>query len=297
MLFAVIAMAVGLALCGALVYRSGRGVGDWLALVRAVDLRWAGIALAGMAVNLVLAAQKWRRVEGCLAGKAPELRYAVGVTAIGWGLGQFLPVPVAAAMVRGLANRVASRSARHGALASAWEQLFDLAAAILLAAPATAALMHCRASGVVAGLAVAILIGEVGAVWIPRVLGRVTRIEAELISPSLCRFLWRLSLLRTAVLMVVTVVIAQAMRAGIPHYLIAEAVPPVIVAGVLSFVPAGIGVNEVSFVGLLGMAGVAASIATGFALVNRMLQLAIALLLALGGVVMVGLAASSRNDP
>lgn len=296
-LCAVVAMAVGLALCGALVYRSGLRLGDWLAVLRGVDLRWAGIALGGMAVNLVLAAQKWRRVEACLAGNAPGLHYAVGITAIGWGLGQFLPVPVAAAMVRGLGNRAASRSARHGALASAWEQLFDLAAALLLAAPAVAALMHCSASAVTAGLAIAILIGEAGAVGIPRLLGRLTRMEAKLSSPSLCRFLWRVSLIRTAVLMVVTVVIAQAMRAEIPHYSIAEAVPPVIVAGVLSFVPAGIGVNEVSFVGLLGVAGVAAPVATGFALVNRLVQLAIALLLALGGTAMVGLAASSRNNP
>jgi len=296
-LCAVVAMAVGLGLCGALVYRNGRGLGDWLAVLRGVDLRWAGIALAGMAVNLVLAAQKWRRVEACLAGNAPRFRYAVGVTAIGWGLGQFLPVPIAAAVVRGFANRVASRSARHGAIASAWEQLFDLAAAVLLAGPAIAAMLHGSTSGVFAGWVVAILVGEIGAVWIPRLLGHWTRIEATLSSPSLCRFLWRVSLVRTAILMAVTVVIGQAMGAEIPHYLIAEAVPPVIVAGVLSFVPAGIGVNEVSFVGLLGMAGVAASIATGFALVNRVLQLAIALLLALGGVVIVGLAARSRNDP
>ena len=283
----VTAMALGLALCAAIIHHSGQGVVHWLGALRELDPRWAMVVLAGMAVNLVLAAKKWQRVEACLASFPPSSNYAVSITAIGWGVGQFLPVPVAAAAVRGLGNRLCSRSGRHGMLASVWEQLFDLAAAVLLTVPALIALMHGSLAVVVAVTTLAIVFGELAAVRIPGLLIRVARMNLALGAPSLCRFLWRLSLLRTIILMAVTVVVARAMAAEIRPELIAASVPPVILAGVLSCVPAGIGVNELSFVSLLGLAGVGSPAATAFALVNRGLQLIIALVLALAGAVAI----------
>jgi hypothetical protein len=277
------AMVFGLALCGLLVHWSGQGIGHWFSLVRGVELPWAGVALAGMAVNLMLAAQKWRRVEACLSGTSPSYRYAVGVTAIGQGLGQFLPTPIASVIARGLGNRASKRSGRHGAFASAWEQLFDLGAAALLTGPALVALARGSEAALFVGLVAAAVVGESGAVVLPRLVVRLARMEPVLATPALCRLLWRLSFVRVGVLMLVTIAIGQAMKAPITPWQIAAAVPPVILAAVLSFVPAGLGVNELSFVGLFGMAGVALPLSTAFALVNRVVQVLIAALLGLAG--------------
>lgn len=277
------ATALGLGLCELLLHWSGTDRNHWLGLIRDANWWLAGAALMGMAVNLLLAALKWRRVEGCLAGTMPSYAHAVAMTAIGTGVGQLLPTPVASVIVRGLGNRVSQRSGRHGALASAWEQLFDLGAAALLTAPAIVALARNRVSDFAIGFALALLTGEIGAVAVPKLLVSLFRLDKSLCNAALCRMLWRLSLLRTVILILVTVVIAASVHSGIRSWWVAAAVPPVMLAAVLSFLPAGIGANELSFVGLLGLAGVAAPVSTAFALANRVIQVLIALVLAGAG--------------
>jgi hypothetical protein len=294
-LFGCATTVLGLGLCVLLLHWSGADSRHWLDLARKADLGLTAVALAGMAVNVLLAAQKWCRVEACLAGTPPPYAHAVAMTAIGGGVGQFLPTPVANVIVRGVGNRAFQRSGRHGALASAWEQLFDLAAAALLTGPAIVALARGRVSDFVIGCALAMIVGEVGAIVVPKCLVSLTRVDKSLANVSLCRLLWRLSLLRTVILISVTVVLGLAVHSGISSWLIAAAVPPVIIAAVLSFLPAGIGVNEFSFAGLLGLTGVTLPVSTAFALANRVLQVLIALILAGAGVAIVVLRARNAR--
>jgi Lysylphosphatidylglycerol synthase TM region len=292
-LFGCATTVLGVGLCVLLLHWSGADSHHWLDLARKADLGLTAVALAGMTVNVLLAAKKWCRVEACLAGTPPSYVHAVAMTAIGMGVGQFFPTSIANVIVRGVGNRASRRSGRHGALASAWEQLFDLAAAALLTGPAIVALARGRVSDFLIGFGLAMIVGEVGAIVVPKCLVSLTRLDKSLASASLCRLLWRLSLVRTVILISVTVVLGLAVHSGISSWWIAAAVPPVIIAAVLSFLPAGIGVNEFSFAGLLGLTGVALPVSAAFALANRVLQVLIAVILAGAGVAIVTLC--SRN--
>lgn len=276
-------IVVGLATCAAVLHFSGHGVGYFMSALRRVNLRLALVAALGMAVSTMLGARKWQRVEACLSDSSHTFVHACAATAIGMGVGQLLPTSVSSALVRGLGNRVMKRSGRHGALASAWEQLFDLAAAALLAGPCVAVLLLGHARYAVAGFAVALVVGEVCCAPVARWIVRLARMNANLASARLARFLWRVSLMRVLVLMGVTVTIGQAFALHIHPWELAAAVPAVQLASVLSFIPAGLGVNELTFVGLLGSAGTPVSLAAAFALLNRTLQTCIAVGLAICG--------------
>lgn len=278
-----IGIGVGIVTCVAVLHFSGHGLGYYVTALRRVNLRLALVAGLGMAVSSMLGARKWQRVEACLSESSHTFLHACAATVIGMGLGQLLPTSVSSALVRGLGNRVMKRSGRHGALASAWEQLFDLAAAGLLAGPCVAALVFGRARIAVVALAVALIAGEACCVPVARWVVRLARMNANLAAPRLTRFLWRMSLMRVLILMGVTVVIGQAFALIIPAWQLAAAVPAVQLASVLSFIPAGLGVNELTFVGLLGAAGTPVPVAAAFALLNRTLQTCIAAALAICG--------------
>lgn len=282
-----IGIAAGLAMCVALLRLSGHAVDYWIAALRRVNPPLALAAGLAMAVNYMLAAKKWQRVEACLSGSSHTFVHAWAATAIGMGVGQLLPTVVSSALVRGLGNRVARRSGRHGAIASGWEQLFDLAAAGLLAGPCIAALLLGHIRLAVIASAVALIAGELWCVGAARLMVRLARLNANLATPRLSKFLWRVSVLRIAILMAVTAVISRAFALNIPPWELATAVPAVVLASVLSFIPAGLGVNELTFVGLLGSAGTPVPVAAAFALLNRTLQVCIAAVLAICGCALV----------
>ena len=288
LVFGVVGTAFGLGMWAVLLRWSGYGVHHWISALRRVESSLALVALLGMALNAMLAAIKWRRVEASLSGSPPSLVLAFAATAVGGGVGQLVPTPISSAIVRGLGNRAARRSARHGIVASAWEQLFDLAAAALLAGPGIAAILHARPEWVAIGTVGAVIAGEIGSAVARRAPVRAVVRDTRLTEPSLCRFLWRVSLARMAVLMVVTAVIGRAFGLNIESWMILAAVPPVVLAAALSFIPAGVGINELTFVGLFGLAGIALPVATAFAVLNRALQICIALILALCGCALMG---------
>jgi len=103
--------------------------------------------------------------------------------------------------------------------------------------------------------------------------------------------------MRVLVLMGVTVAIGQAFALNIHPWELADAVPAVQLASVLSFIPAGLGVNELTFVGLLGAAGTAVSTAAAFALLNRTLQACIAAALAICGCALLDWRPSAEPPP
>ena len=276
-------IAVGLAMCVALLRLSGHGVDYWMAALRRVNPPLALAAGLGMAMNYMLAAKKWQRVEACLSGSTHTFVQACAATAIGAGVGQLLPTAVSSALVRGLGNRAVRRSGRHGAIASGWEQLFDLAAAGLLAGPCVGALLLGHIGLAVVASAVALLAGDLCCVGAARMIVRLARMNTSLAAPGLSKFLWRVSVMRLVILMAVTVLIGRAFALNILPWELATAVPAVVLASVLSFIPAGLGINELTFVGLLGSAGTPVSMAAAFALLNRTLQVCIAAVLAICG--------------
>jgi len=282
-----IGIAIGLALCVALLHLSGHGAGYVMAALRRVNPGLAVAAGLAMALNYMLAAKKWQRVEASLSGSPHAFIHACAATAIGMGVGQLLPTVVSSALARGLGNRAVRRSGRHGAIASGWEQLFDLAVAGLLVGPCIAALVLGHIRLAMGATAAALLAGELCCVRVGRLMGRLARLNANLATPRLCKFLWRVSVVRIVVLMVVTVMISRAFALNIPPWELAAAVPAVMLASVLSFIPAGLGVNELTFVGLLGSAGTPVPIAAAFALLNRTLQVCIACVLAVCGCALV----------
>jgi uncharacterized membrane protein YbhN (UPF0104 family) len=282
-----IGIAIGLALCVVLLHLSGHGVDYVTAALRRVNPGLAVTAGLAMAVNYMLAAKKWQRVEASLSGSPHTFVHACAATAIGMGVGQVLPTVVSSALVRGLGNRAVRRSGRHGAIASGWEQLFDLAVAGLLVGPCIVALVLGHIRLAVAASAAALLAGELCCVGAARLLVRLARLNADLATPRLSKFLWRVSVMRIGVLMAVTVMIGRAFALNIPPWQLATAVPAVVLASVLSFIPAGLGVNELTFVGLLGSAGTPVPIAAAFALLNRTLQVCIAAVLAICGCALV----------
>jgi uncharacterized membrane protein YbhN (UPF0104 family) len=259
-----------------------------MAALRRVNPGLAVAAGLAMAMNYMLAAKKWQRVEASLSGSPHTFVHACAATAIGMGVGQLLPTVVSSALVRGLGNRAVSRSGRYGAIASGWEQLFDLAVAGLLVGPCIAALVLGLFRLAVATSVAALLAGELCCVGAARLTVRLARLNANLAMPHLSKFLWRVSVVRIVVLMAVTVMISRAFALNIPPWELATAVPAVMLASVLSFIPAGLGVNELTFVGLLGSAGTPVPIAAAFALLNRTLQVCIAAVLAICGCALVG---------
>lgn len=287
LLLSALGIGVGLAMCVVLLRLSGHGAEYLMAAVRRVSSPLALAAGLGMAVNYMLAAKKWQRVEACLSGSSHTLVHAWAATAIGAGVGQLLPTVVSNALVRGLGNRVARRSGRHGAIASGWEQLFDLAAAVILAGPCIAALLLRHPGLALIAAALALMVGELCCVRASQLIVRLARLNMSLATPRLSRFLWRMSVVRIVVLMAVTVVISRAFALNILPWELAAAVPAVMSASVLSFIPAGLGVNELTFVGLLGSAGTPVPIAAAFALLNRTLQVCIAAVLAICGCALV----------
>lgn len=280
-------ITVGLSMCVVLLRLSGNGAEYLMAAVRRMNSPLAVAAGLGMALNYTLAAKKWQRVEACLSGSSHTFVQAWAATAIGTGVGQLLPTVVSNALIRGLGNRVARRSGRHGAIASGWEQLFDLAAAVILAGPCIAALLLNHMGLALIAAAVALVAGELSCVRASQLIVRLAKLDTNLATPRLSSFLWRMSVVRIIILMAVTVVISRAFALNIRPWELAAAVPAVVLASVLSFIPAGLGVNELTFVGLLGSAGTPVSLAAAFALLNRTLQVCIAAALAICGCALV----------
>lgn len=257
----------------------------------AVSLRPAPVLLIIVATvaHVALAGEKWRLVEARFAGVAPERRDAVLYSAIGTALGQFLPPPLANAAIRGAGNRFArGGGARRGALTSVWEQLFDLGVCAVMCAPAALGLVLLSprmflVSAAVAAVAADVLVGPVVA-W----GAKVARLPTQLHDRRLAQQLYRLSLARFAILVLITLSVVWAIGSSIEPLQLASIIAPVAVGSMVSCLPAGLGVNEWSFVALLAYGGVPFAVAALFAIANRLLVGSAALLVGLGAALAFG---------
>jgi uncharacterized membrane protein YbhN (UPF0104 family) len=75
---------------------------------------------------------------------------------------------------------------------------------------------------------------------------------------------------------------ASGLPIGLPSLTIA--LPLVVLATAIPLTPAGLGVNEWTFVGVLSLLGAAAAVATQWALVNRILVFAVSVAIGVAGI-------------
>ncbi|HEY3798517.1 MAG TPA: lysylphosphatidylglycerol synthase domain-containing protein [Caulobacteraceae bacterium] len=266
-------IVVGAGLLWLFLRLTGIDAADLSRAVRALRPLPLVVILASTVLSTAAGSEKWRLVEGRLAHAAPTRRYAFGLTAVGAALGMFMPAPVASALVRGGgAHLLTGAGGRRGAFSSAWEQLFDIGVIALAAIPALVALQ-------LGDFRVFLFGAPVLAVLCDRLVGVATRIARRvlpaaagpLLDPALTLKLYRLSLVKFVALVGMTLGVAAAIQSTIPPLTLAAAIPPVAIAGTLSFVPAGLGVNEWTFVVILGLSGIAAHTVATFAVMNRLL--------------------------
>lgn len=252
------------------------------------------VILAATVLSTAAGAEKWRLVEGHLSGRHPTRRHAFGLSALGSALGQFLPAPIASALVRGGGTRLLTGGGgRRGAFSSAWEQLFDIGVIGIVAVPALIALR-------LGDFRIFLFGAPILAAVADRLIGMSTRLAhrvlprmaGPLLDPSLSLKLYRLSLIKFLALIGMTLGVAAAIGSTIPPLPLAAAIPPVAIAGTLSFVPAGLGVNEWSFVFILGLSGIAQHTVATFALMNRLLVGSLSIALGLGSAILVRRAAT-----
>lgn len=283
-LFAGVALGLGIALLWRFVATSGVSVDALLgrlARLRALPLL---IIVAATGGNIIAGAEKWRLVEARLTGVAPIRAHALALSAIGAGLGQLIPAPLASALVRGAGNRIKhAAGARSGAFSSIWEQTFDLGMFALLLPVALAALGSRRWEVFILGAPLTAALTDRLIRPCATLAGRLLPRADKLFDPTLCLALYRLSVVRFATLSAITLSVAAAIDSTVPLAAIAAAIPPVGLAATASLVPAGLGVNEWSFTFILGFVGVAGAQAGLFVLMNRIVAGSIAVIFGAGG--------------
>lgn len=260
-------------------------VEDVAALAMRAD-PFACLALVGAtSLHILLSAEKWRLVETVLANSAPARSSAFAYSAIGTAFGQFLPIQLANAASRGLGNRFhAHRNGARGAMASLWEQMFDLWVVLVLAAPAAVTLAYRQPSFMALALPASLLGGlalrpaafHLGAIAERGSSGRIERFAAQiagtgLLDGALMMRLYLLSLLRLAILWLMAVLVTVATSVPVQALDLAAALPFAVLASVLSMLPAGLGANELSFTAVLAHLGTPLHDAASWALVNRLL--------------------------
>jgi uncharacterized membrane protein YbhN (UPF0104 family) len=263
-------------------------------------------------LHILLAGEKWRLVQERIApGAELSRRLCFCFTAIGTAAGQFLPMQVATALTRSFGTHVVTGTgAVRGALATVFEQMFDVSVVALCGIASG----YCLWSGDLgwwsAGAAAAVtsgfmLVGPVLATaaaatkWLVTAhsivgdrIGRFGRTLAEsgLFEQQLTRRLFALSVFRFVVLWLMAIATTHAVGLNISSLQLAAALPLVVLATTLAVTPGGIGVNEWTFAAALAGMGVDFETATQCALVNRVLVAAAALTIGVAGVIAAQLA-------
>lgn len=282
---------------------SGISGAELTRLLGRADYRWIAVLLAATAANVFLAGEKWRLVEGAIAGTPPRRRHAFAYSAIGTAAGQILPIQLANAAARALGNRYhRGQSAPRGALTSVWEQCFDLLVMILLAVPAAAALAWADPRLFFALAPVTLLIGglllKTALSTIRRMsqlpmIGRARRlltavVDAGLADTALAVRLYAISICRAVGLWVMACAVGAAIASPVSAVSLAVCLPFVVLASVLSMLPAGIGANEWSYTAVLVLLGTPLSAAAAWTIVNRLLVAEVSLLIGAAALVLLG---------
>lgn len=250
---------------------------------------------------------RWRSIDAVLrhpSDAVPSGVTAYFVTSTGMALGLILPVQLGMTAARTIGTRAYGRTLKRGTGGTVFEQSFDLLIVVILAG-ASAITWFLHGGGwmwlacAVPLLALALLVVKPSVrfvqliarrvpdltalpkpAWLPRrpyrwlvrILRGLSDIQhSGLLSVRLARRLLALSILRFSVVVLMGAQTARAIAARIPLWHMAAMVPFGTVANLLGITPGGIGVNELTSATVLSMFGTPLSLASQWALANRVL--------------------------
>ncbi len=263
---------------------------------------------------IYLSTEKWRSVDAALrhtSDPVPSRLAAFGFTSTGMALGLVLPIQLGMATARTFGTHFYGSALKRGTAGTLLEQSFDLLNVLLLAVASAATwflgggglMWLLSAAGMIAlaFLAVAPLIRLARwlAAHLENALARRIRsrknmqeffalLQSGILSENLTRRLMLLSAIRFAVVVLMAGETAAAVGAAIPLWHLAAAVPFVYLATVIAATPGGIGVNEMTYAGILKMFGTPFSIAAPWTLANRVLGMASCFLVAAVAAILMG---------
>lgn len=307
LLFGLVSFALSLLVIFPLLGLAKVNLGRTLHLLASVSLLWFAALVGLTLVNAFLAAEKWR-VANVIAGPGPpSLWVSFSLTAVGVGLGQVLPVPVATA----LARAVGARALGHGTMLRAgattlFEQIFDVIVLGCIALVSFATLV--LGGGPILWVALVLIVlfscwlaagrgTQSLAVAVKGILRRLpprlrsARLGAALdalgcADRRLVRLLLLFSVLRFVTLVALSAVITAAVGLHISLWQLAAALPFAVIAVALAATPAGLGVNEWAMSAALFAFGTTMHTAVQWVVLSRILStVASAAVGAIGGAI------------
>jgi uncharacterized membrane protein YbhN (UPF0104 family) len=285
----------------------------WHEIERARPSALVGLVMLNVLL-VYLSTEKWRSVDAALrhtADPVPSRIASFGFTSAGMALGQVLPIQLGMAAARTFGTHFYGSPLKRGTAGTLLEQSFDLLNVLLLAVASAATwflggggvmwLFSAAAVVALALLAVAPLIrlAQWLALQLAKVLSRWRNLGGNLqgffdllqsgvLSERLTRRLMILSAVRFVVVVLMAGETAAAVGAPIPLWHIAAAVPFVYLATAIAATPGGIGVNEMTYAGILKMYGTPFSVAAPWVLANRVLGVASCFLVAGFAAILMG---------
>jgi hypothetical protein len=280
--------------------------GDFAALLG--RLHWWPIPLIAvlLAAHVGLAAWRWSLIELGMGGERPPFLQAFIVGAAAMGLGSLLPPPLVYVAARGLANRVNRQSGARGLLSGSLDQLSDLFAVGLFAAPAAVALLYRSLPIYLIGAAIALTAGALSMSHLskirvsPKLAGRLPKFLQVSLPQDLhtLRTIYLISVLRAINLTLISLAVAATCDAGSVEAIMI-AVPLATLAISAAMLPGGIGVTEWSFSSVFYAFAMPPDAVVSFLLANRALLTALSLAqaaVAFAGGAMLFAGRESRRD-
>jgi glycosyltransferase 2 family protein len=235
------------------------------------------LLVAAMSGIVWCSAEKWRLVVArtVCQGAAPILPPGTyfASTALGMLAGHMLPPFVGAAAARGAAMKLLRRGTIvQTAGTTAFEQMFDgMPASFCAGATLISIVLHVSREGWMLATAMGWCVAAVPTVFAARRIARGVAWPG-LSQPALIRRLMLLSLCRYAALIASAYATASAADLPVSLWQVAAVVPLAMLSVLVSFAPAGLGVNEWTFASALTALGVPFATAAEFALLNRVLN-------------------------
>jgi hypothetical protein len=259
------------------------------------------------ALLVYLSTEKWRTVDAALRSPADSVPSRIAsffVSSTGMALGLILPVQLGMTAARTIGTHTHGRALRRGTGGTLVEQGFDLLVVLFFTAASMATWLS-RGNGITWVVSSAIAIGAALLLVEPAIRmmnwlacyastnlshqsatesrsqmrNRVSRVlrdlsdlrHSRLIDARLVRWLLILSAARFCVVVLMAYQNSEAIVAHIPLWRMGASVPFATFANAIGITPGGIGVNELASVAALRLFGTPLTIASQWALANRLL--------------------------
>jgi hypothetical protein len=316
LVYGFLSTAVGVILLGYLLARADLDVAATARLILSLRAEALAEVTLLLALNGFLAAEKWRLIDRHLGepGRAqmPRLLY-FAFTSIGVGLGQIVPAQLSLAFCRSIgAHFYGGRGLMRGATGTLFDQFFDILVALLFGLASVVVLL--TGGGAMTWVFCAVVISVAG--WLE--YGAAARLvtgaarslgcrgsgrfygycaslgHSPLFAPGIGRRLFAITTLRFAILVLVSIVAANAAGVDVPAWHLSASLPFAIVAGALAITPGGLGVIEWTASSALFAFGTPFQVSAQWAIVNRLLVALAAGLCGVAGLLIAAAARSSR---